>query len=208
MASAVSGNAYGLILSRYEGDIVFLLSALNCSFIELLDQVLEAGVDQFLICFPFDPVHGKHVQLIQGDIQALGGHIHAPIQLPKRCHAIGICEAAPAASHGVNDDAQKIPAVAPAGVCPFAGEQGSTWPHELWLVLKQVASGLVHQIIRLALEPLGEIRCHSGGCADAEQLLVGEWATGLIGSPKDLTRMLRQGGVVAQPLNLSPANQG
>ena len=81
MASAVSGNAYGLILSRSKGNIVFLLSALNCSFIELLDQVLEAGVDQFLICFLFDPLHGKHVQLIQGDIQPLGGHIQAPIQL-------------------------------------------------------------------------------------------------------------------------------
>ena len=81
MASAVSGNAYGLILSRSKGNIVFLLSALNCSFIELLDQVLEAGVDQFLICFPFDPLHGKQFQLIQCDVQALGGHIHSPIQL-------------------------------------------------------------------------------------------------------------------------------
>ena len=61
MASAVSGNAYRLIFSRSEGGIVFLLSALNCSFIELLNQVLEAGVDQFLICFSFDPLHGKHV---------------------------------------------------------------------------------------------------------------------------------------------------
>ena len=156
MASAVSGNAYGLILSRSKGNIVFLLSALNCSFIELLDQVLEAGVDQFLICFSFDPLHGKHVQLIQGDIQALGWHIHAPIELPKRCHAIGMCEAAPAASHGVNDDAQKIPTVAPAGICPFAGEQGSAGLHELWLVLQQVASGLVDQIISIVLEPSGQ----------------------------------------------------
>ena len=82
MASAVSGNAYELILSRSEGNIVFLLSALNCSFIELLDQVLEARVDQFLICFSFDPLHGKQFQLIQGDVQPLGGHIHAPIKLP------------------------------------------------------------------------------------------------------------------------------
>ena len=137
------------------------LSALNCRFVELRTEVLEAVVDQLPVAWSRDLFQGLLSQLVEGDIHPLDGHIHPPVELPQGRHPVGICKAALVACHRIDDDAQKVPAVAPAGLCSVLRVESPARLHELWLGFKQVAPRLIHQVIRPVRQVAGERAIHS-----------------------------------------------